>query len=69
MGYVLWYKTLRSLTTTQASVVQLMVPVLAAFGGIAFLSEQLTVRLIAASLLILGGVALAIAKGKREDDS
>jgi drug/metabolite transporter (DMT)-like permease len=61
LGYVLWYKTLRSLTTTQASVVQLMVPVLAAFGGIIFLAEQVSVRLIATSVLILGGVALAIA--------
>ena len=60
LGYVLWYKALRSLTTTQASVVQLMVPVLAAFGGVAFLSEQVSVRLIAASTLILGGVALAV---------
>ena len=61
-GYVLWYTALRRLTTTQASVVQLMVPVLAAFGGIIFLSEHVTTRLIAASTLILGGVALAITK-------
>lgn len=60
LGYVLWYKTLRSLTTVQASLVQLLVPVLAAFGGVAFLSEQVSVRLIAASALILGGVAFAV---------
>jgi drug/metabolite transporter (DMT)-like permease len=62
LGYVLWYKALRGLTTTQASVVQLLVPVLAAFGGIAFLSEKLSARLIAASALILGGVALVVIK-------
>ncbi len=62
LGYVLWYKALRSLTTTQASVVQLLVPVLAAFGGVAFLSEQVSVRLISASALILGGVAMAVLK-------
>ncbi|MFC1856885.1 DMT family transporter [Thermodesulfobacteriota bacterium] len=62
LGYVLWYKALRSLMTTQASVVQLLVPVLAAFGGVAFLSEQLSVRLIVASALILGGVALVVIK-------
>ena len=62
LGYVLWYTALRSLTTTQASVVQLLVPVLAAFGGVAWLSEQVSVRLIAASLLILGGVAMAALK-------
>jgi drug/metabolite transporter (DMT)-like permease len=60
LGYVLWYKALRSLTTTQASVVQLLVPVLAAFGGVAFLSEQVTLRLVLASMIILGGVAAAI---------
>ena len=64
LGYILWYKALRSLTTTQASAVQLLVPVMAAFGGVAFLSEQTSVRLIAASALILGGVALAVIKRK-----
>ena len=66
MGYVLWYKTLHGLTTAQASIVQLIVPVLAAVGGITFLSEQVTVRLVAASMMILGGVALAITKRKRD---
>ena len=58
----LWYRALRSLTTTQASLVQLLVPVLAAFAGVAFLSERVSGRLITASALILGGVALAIVK-------
>jgi drug/metabolite transporter (DMT)-like permease len=62
LGYILWYKALGGLTTTQASVVQLLVPVLAALGGVAFLSELLSLRLIIASGLILGGVALAILK-------
>jgi drug/metabolite transporter (DMT)-like permease len=62
MGYVLWYKALRTLTTSQASVVQLLVPVLAALGGVAFLSEQLSVRLVCASMFILGGVAMAVSK-------
>jgi drug/metabolite transporter (DMT)-like permease len=64
LGYILWYRALRSLTTTQASVVQLLVPVLAAFGGIAFLSEQLSIRLSSASAVILGGIALAVIKRK-----
>jgi drug/metabolite transporter (DMT)-like permease len=65
LGYVLWYKALRDLTTTLASVVQLLVPVLAALGGVAFLSEAVTVRLVAASLLILGGIALtALARSR-----
>jgi drug/metabolite transporter (DMT)-like permease len=62
LGYVLWYQALRSLTTSQASVVQLLVPVLAAFGGVALLSEQISMRLVTASALILGGVAMAVLK-------
>jgi len=64
LGYVLWYTALRSLSTTQASVAQLLAPPLAAFGGVAFLSEQVSFRLIAASTIILGGVALAVIKRK-----
>jgi drug/metabolite transporter (DMT)-like permease len=60
LGYVLWYKALRGLTTTQASVAQPLVPVLAAFGGVAFLSERMSVRLVIASALILGGIAIAV---------
>jgi drug/metabolite transporter (DMT)-like permease len=58
LGYVLWYKALRGLMTTQASVAQLLVPVLAAFGGGVFLSEQMSARQVVASASILGGVAL-----------
>ncbi|MGH9463978.1 MAG: DMT family transporter [Vicinamibacteria bacterium] len=60
LGYVLWYKALGGLTTTQASIVQLLVPVLAAFGGVVFLAERVSARLVIASALILGGVAVSI---------
>ncbi len=56
--YVLWYKALRRLTTTHASIVQLLVPVLAAFGGVIVLAEPVTFRLVAASVIVLGGIAL-----------
>ena len=65
LGYVLWYKVLRGLTTTLASIVQLLVPVLAAFGGVVFLAEQVSARLAIASALILGGVAMAILTRER----
>ncbi len=65
LGYALWYRALRGLTTTQASVVQLLVPVLAAGAGVAFLSEPLSTRLVTASGLILGGVAVVVlARGR-----
>jgi drug/metabolite transporter (DMT)-like permease len=40
--------------------VQLSVPVLAAIGGVVFLSEPMTLRLILTSLAILGGIALVV---------
>jgi len=60
MGYAIWYKAVPMLTTTQAAVVQLLVPMLAALGGVIFIGEQFTFRLGLASLLILGGVVLSI---------
>ncbi|MEE8348514.1 MAG: DMT family transporter, partial [Acidobacteriota bacterium] len=60
LGYVLWYRALRGLSTTRAAIAQLFVPVLAAFGGVVFLSEQVTLRLVVASILILAGVATGL---------
>ena len=59
-GYVIWYAALRGLTATQASMVQLSVPILAALGGVVFLSEVVTVRLLVSCILILGGLAAAL---------
>jgi len=58
LGYVIWYSALKGLTRTQASVVLLLVPVLAAFAGVVFLDEPVSGRLIVASALILGGVGI-----------
>jgi drug/metabolite transporter (DMT)-like permease len=63
LGYVAWYAALRGLTATSASIVQLAVPILAAFGGIAFLGERPSARLALAAVLTLGGVALASVRG------
>lgn len=60
LGYVVWYSALPALTATRAATVQLTVPVIAAFGGVAFLGESITPRLVLASTFVLGGVGLAI---------
>jgi drug/metabolite transporter (DMT)-like permease len=65
LGYVAWYAALSGLSATRAASVQLTVPVLAAAGGVLFLSERITVRLIVAAILILGGVALALTRTER----
>lgn len=64
VGYVIWYTALRRLTATRAATVQLTVPVIAAIAGVLFMSERVSLRLVLASVLVLGGVALAV-MGKR----
>ena len=59
-GYIIWYTALRGVTATLAATVQLAVPLLAAAGGVLFLSETVSARLILSGLAILGGVGLAI---------
>jgi drug/metabolite transporter (DMT)-like permease len=63
--YAIWYAALRGLSATAAAVVQLSVPVLAAAGGVLLLGERLTVRLVIASALVLGGIALAARRPPR----
>lgn len=65
VGYTLWYAAVRWMTATRISIVQLAVPVLASIGGVIFLSELLSVRLLLSSAAILGGLALAVAGPKR----
>jgi drug/metabolite transporter (DMT)-like permease len=60
IGYVIWYAALRTLSSMRAATVQLSVPLIAAFGGVAFLSETITPRLIVATAAILGGIALVL---------
>jgi drug/metabolite transporter (DMT)-like permease len=60
LGYAIWYTALPALKNTSAASVQLSVPVIAALGGIVFLGEPMTLRLILASVAILGGIALVI---------
>lgn len=65
LGYVLWYAALRGLSATRAAIVQLSVPILAALGGVLLLGERISLRLGGSSLLILGGVGLAISAASR----
>lgn len=60
IGYSIWYRVLADLSNTQAAAIQLLVPVIAAAGGVIFVSEPLSWRLVIAALMILGGIALTI---------
>ncbi len=61
IGYAVWYAALRDLSVTRAALVQLSVPVLAAFGGVVLVSEAITLRLAIASVVILGSIAVGVA--------
>jgi drug/metabolite transporter (DMT)-like permease len=67
LGYAVWYRALKGLSASRAGIVQLLVPPLAALGGIMILHEPLTVRFIGASAIILIGIALAIFRPVRSD--
>jgi drug/metabolite transporter (DMT)-like permease len=60
VGYAMWYRALPSLPTTVAGIAQLSVPVIAVTAGVVFLSEPLTLRLLIAGALVLGGIAVSL---------
>jgi len=69
LGYVTWYAALRGLTSTRAATVQLSVPVIAAVGGVLMLAEPVTLRLVLASAVTLGGIALVLLQRSARDQS
>lgn len=60
LGYAIWYAALPGLTATKAATIQLSVPVIAAIAAVFLLGEALTLRLVASSAAILGGIALVV---------
>ena len=69
VGYSIWYTVLPALKAAKAATVQLSVPVIAAMGGIIFLGEPLTLRLLLSSVAILGGIALVILEKQHANGS
>lgn len=60
VGYAIWYMALKGLSATVAAVVQLLVPVIAALGGVIFVSEAISIDLIVSGVLILGGIGVVV---------
>lgn len=60
LGYIVWYDVLPKLSRTTAAVIQLTVPAIAALGGVVFVGEPLTDRLLIAMTGIVGGVCLTL---------
>ena len=68
MGYAVWYAALRKLTAIRGALVQLSVPPLAGVAGVLLLGESLSPRLLVASTMVLGGIALAAAGRRRRHE-
>lgn len=60
-GYAVWYGVVRQVSAQQAATMQLSVPVIAALGGVGLIGEPLSLRLLVACVVVLGGIALALA--------
>jgi drug/metabolite transporter (DMT)-like permease len=65
LGYAIWYRALPQLRASTAATVQLSVPVITAVAGVLLLSEPVSLRLVLASIAVLGGVALVVLLPKR----
>ena len=62
IGYVIWYKVLPKITIVTASILQLLVPVLAIVLSVAFLEEEFTIKLLIATLLVSLAVFISVIK-------
>lgn len=62
LGYIAWCLAVSRLRATHAATVQLSMPILVALGGVVFLAEPLSLRLLIASAVMLGGIALVLAQ-------
>lgn len=60
LGYTIWYMVLPKLTSVRAAVLQLLVPVLAALGGLLFVAEPIVLPFFVAASMILGGILIVI---------
>jgi drug/metabolite transporter (DMT)-like permease len=65
IGYTFWYSALPHLTAWRAALVQLAVPVMTALAAIVLLNESLSPRLLVATALVCGGVAITLVRPAR----
>jgi len=61
-GVFLWYMILPKIEIITASIVQLIVPIIAIFLSVIFLDEDITLKLILSTFIILFGIFLALYK-------
>lgn len=62
LGYALWYLVLPQIAATTGAVAQLSVPVIAIVAGAVLLTEAVTLDIVLASAVVLGGIAVSVLK-------
>ncbi|MDD3055026.1 MAG: DMT family transporter [Aliarcobacter sp.] len=62
LGYLIWYEVLPKIQITTASVLQLIVPILAIFLSVIILDEKFSLELAISTFSILFGIFLALKK-------
>lgn len=65
VGYAAWYAALPRLRAITAANLQLSVPLIASLAGVVLFGEPITLRLAASSVLLLGGIALAVRQSSK----
>ena len=65
VGYTLWYAVLPALAAWRAALVQLSVPMITAAAATVMLAESISPRLMIATALVCGGVALSLPRRRR----
>lgn len=64
-AYLVWYSIVPHISSTTASTLQLSVPCLAALGGVFFLSEPMSLRVLTSTAIIIFGISLVIYSDKK----
>lgn len=64
LGYVLWYYVLAKIEIITAGIIQLIVPVISIFLSIVILGEELSLKLIISSMIILCGIVICLVNKK-----
>jgi len=67
IGYTIWYYVLPQLQIVTASIIQLIIPIIAIFFSIILLDEELTFTLLVSTLIILGGIIITLKKPNKSN--
>jgi len=64
LGYLIWYEVLPKIEIFTASILQLLVPIIAIFLSLIILDEKVSFELIVSTFIILFGIFIALKKRK-----